>query len=51
MEHVLSPITASINFEMGLLGGSMGKESSCNAGDAGRCKFDPWVRKIPWSRT
>ena len=25
----------------------MSKESTCNAGDVGRCKFDPQVRKIP----
>ena len=29
----------------------MGKESACNAGDAGRLGFDPLVRKIPWRRT
>ena len=28
----------------------MGKESACNAGDAGEGGFDPWVRKIPWRR-
>ena len=26
------------------LGGSDGKESTCNSG------FDPWVEKIPWRR-
>ena len=26
-----------------------GKESASNAGDA-RGGFDPWVKKIPWSR-
>ena len=26
---------------------SVGKESACSAGDAGRCRFDPWVGKIP----
>ena len=33
---------------MGLLCGSAGKESACNAA----CKpgFDPWVGKIPWRR-
>ena len=31
---------------MGFLGGSDGKESTCNTGDL----FDPWVRKIPWRR-
>ena len=30
--------------------GSMGKESACNAGDMGRCRSDPWVRKIPWRK-
>ena len=26
-----------------------GEESTCNAGNPGdRCRFDPWVRKIPW---
>ena len=35
---------------VGFPGGSVGKESSCNAGDTGRCRFDPWVAKIPWRR-
>ena len=26
----------------------MGKQSTCNAGNAGRCRFDSWLRKIPW---
>ena len=30
--------------------GSVGRESTCNTGHK-RCRFDPWVRKIPWSRT
>ena len=32
---------------MGFPGGSVGKESTCNAGDAGD-RFSPWVGKIPW---
>ena len=32
---------------MGFPCGSVGKESSCNAGRPG---FDPWVGKIPWRR-
>jgi len=28
----------------------VGKVSTCNAGDAGRHEFNPWVRKIPWRR-
>ena len=27
-----------------------GKEPACHAGDLKRCGFNPWVRKIPWSR-
>ena len=28
----------------------MVKSPSASAGDANRCRFDPWVRKIPWRR-
>ena len=31
---------------MGFPGGLARKESPCNAGD-GRCRLNPWVRKIP----
>ena len=34
-------------------GGSVGKESACNAGDQLQCKrseFEPWARKIRWRR-
>ena len=35
----------------GFPGDSRGKEFACNAGDLGLIPgFDPWVRKIPWSR-
>ena len=34
----------------GFPGSSVDKESSCNAGDSGRCEFNPWVGKIPWRR-
>ena len=26
------------------------KQPVCNEGDAGRCKFNPQVRKFPWRR-
>ena len=26
------------------------KNLPANAGDVRRCRFDPWVRKIPWRR-
>ena len=29
------------------LGGASGKEPTCQCR---RCRFDPWVRKIPWRR-
>ena len=34
-------------------GGSVSKESTCNAGDSLQCRrpcFDSWVEKIPWRR-
>ena len=33
-----------------LPGGASGKESACQCRRCKRHKFDPWVRKIPWSR-
>ena len=27
-----------------------GKESACQCWSHRRCRFDPWVRKIPWRR-
>ena len=36
-----------LHFILGFLGGSDGKESTCNVGDLG---FDCWVGKIPWRR-
>ena len=32
-----------ILYVWGFPGGSVGRESTCNAGDAGRCEFDPQV--------
>ena len=35
----------------GIFGDSVGKESTCNAGDLGSIPgFNPWVQKIPWRR-
>ena len=42
-------IETEANQKLGIPGGSVGKESACNAGDR-RCRFDPWARKIPWRR-
>ena len=27
-----------------------GKESSCHCRSPRRCRFDPWIRKIPWRK-
>ena len=32
---------------MGFPGGASGKNPTCQCR---RCRFDPWVRKIPWRR-
>jgi len=34
----------------GFPGGASGKEPTCQCWGHKRCKFDPWVRKIPWER-
>jgi len=31
-------------------GGAYGKESTCQCRRYNRCRFDPWVRKIPWRK-
>ena len=46
MKDYLALCAYSVSFT----GGSVGKKSACNAGDAGRHGFDPWVGKIPWRR-
>ena len=35
---------------MGLLSGTSGKEPNCQCMRRKRQGFNPWVRKIPWSR-
>ena len=44
----------SIGFSWGFPGGVSGKKkkkkSPCQCRRCKRCKFDPWVRKTPWSR-
>ena len=34
----------------GFPGGTSGKESVCQCRRCQRCRFDPWVRNIPWRR-
>jgi len=35
---------------MGFPGGASGKESACQCWRCRRCRFDPWMIKIPWRR-
>ena len=44
----LHPITYKVRF--GLLRWLSGKESTCQHRRLRRCRFDPWVGKIPWRR-
>ena len=36
--------------EVGFLGGTSGKEPTCQCRRQKTCEFNPWVRKIPWRR-
>ena len=36
--------------DLGFPGGTSDKESACQCRRHKRCGFDPWARKIPWSR-
>ena len=36
---------------IGLPGGTCGREPTCQCRRLKRCRFDPWVGKIPWRRT
>ena len=35
---------------MGFPGGASGKEAACQFRGCRRCRFHPWVGKIPWSK-
>ena len=37
-------------FILGFPGGSSGKEPACQSRRRKKCRFDPWVWKIPWRR-
>jgi len=40
----------AVTLRQGFLGGISGKEASYQCHRSNRCKFNPWVRKIPWRR-
>ena len=49
--HDWSDLAAAAAYDFpGFTDGSSGKESICQCRSCRSCKFDPWVRKIPWSR-
>ena len=37
-------------YQLGFPGDSSGKEPTCQCRRCKRCRFNPWVRKIPWKR-
>ena len=39
-----------LNSDKGFPGGTSGKEPACQCRRHKRCRFNPWVGKIPWSR-
>ena len=42
--------TQTHTFIWGFPGGASGTEFACRSRSCKGCRFDPWVRKIPWSR-
>ena len=45
-----SPFLKNTTALMGLPGGTSGKEPICHCRRHKRCGFNPWIRKIPWSK-
>ena len=43
-------IRGSLQGDQGFPGGASGKEPTCQCRRRQRCRFDTWVRKIPWRR-
>ena len=39
-----------ISYKLGFPGGAGGKEPTCQCRRCMRCRLDPWVGKIPWTR-
>ena len=40
----------ALTMVQGFPGGASGREPACQCGRHKRCRFDPWVGKIPWRR-
>ena len=43
-------IWKAVSCTLGFPGGANGKESTCQCRKHKRCRFDPWVGRIPWRR-
>ena len=39
-----------LQWRVGFPTGASGKESTCHCRRHKRCRFNPWVKKIPWRR-
>ena len=52
LSHQGSPpiLKATSKEELGFPGGTSGKETTCQCSQCQRCRFNPWVGKIPWRR-
>ena len=50
LNHTHGHFDLFIFFFRGFPGGASGKESVCQCRRYRRCRFNTWVRKIPWSR-
>ena len=48
--HFKGMIIACLNIKGAFTGGTVVKESACQYRRCKRCRFYPWVWKIPWSR-
>ena len=44
------PLRLKLLLIRGVHAGSVGKEFTCQCRRYKRCRFDPWVEKIPWRR-
>ena len=47
----LGVLACILFFNYRKVGGASGKESACQCRRLKRCRFDPWVWEIPWTRT
>ena len=48
--HIYRQLEHPMKCHRGFPDGASGKEPACQCRRHKRCRFDPWVRKIPWRR-